>query len=154
MISVNVKENVIKSLVLNDIKQPYELEDRDGLTPPAGEVVVSLKAAAFNRRDYWITLGMYPGLSLPVVPGSDGSGIVTALGDGVDEQLLGREVIINPGIGWGEDERVQRDDFHILGMPMNGTFAEQVVVPASQLHDKPPHLSWVEAAAMPLAGVT
>jgi zinc-binding alcohol dehydrogenase/oxidoreductase len=154
VIAVNEKESVIKALVLKDIKQPYELEDRDDLTPEPGEVVVLLKAAAFNRRDYWITQGMYPGLKLPVVPGSDGAGVVTTIGDGVDNDLIGREVIINPGIGWGDNLRVQSDEFHILGMPTNGTFAEQVVVPATQVHDKPAHLSWTDAAAVPLAGVT
>jgi len=116
--------------------------------------VVSLKAAAFNRRDYWITQGMYPGLELPVIPGSDGAGIVASLGEGVEESWQDREVIINPGLDWGDDERVQSDQFQILGMPRDGTFAEQIVVPASQLHDKPQHLSWTESAALPLAGVT
>ncbi|MBD3674379.1 MAG: zinc-binding dehydrogenase [Planctomycetaceae bacterium] len=144
----------MKALVLKELKKPYELENRDDPVPGPGEAVVSLKAAAFNRRDYWITQGMYPGIELPVIPGSDGAGIVKAIGEGVDETFLEREVIIDPGMDWGDDENVQSDRFHILGMPMDGTFAEQVVVPASQLHDKPDHLSWPEAAALPLAGVT
>lgn len=144
----------MKALVLNDLKQPYALDERDELAAGPGEVVVSLKAAAFNRRDYWITQGMYPGIKLPVIPGSDGSGIVSSVGEGVDQSWMDREVIINPGMDWGNNEKAQDEQFHILGMPMDGTFAEQVVVPASQLHDKLQHLSWTEAAALPLAGVT
>jgi NADPH:quinone reductase-like Zn-dependent oxidoreductase len=113
-----------------------------------------LKAAALNRRDHWITRGLYPGVRPPVVLGSDGAGIVTACGKGVDENWIGREVIIDPGINWGDDPRAQGKEFVILGSPHDGTFASEVAVHSSQLHDKPEKLDWIEAAALPLAGVT
>ncbi|MEO8498344.1 MAG: zinc-binding dehydrogenase [Planctomycetota bacterium] len=144
----------MKALVLTELKHPLQLEQRDELVPGPGEAVVALKASALNRRDYWITQGMYPGIQLPVVLGSDGAGVVMHVGDGVSQDLLQREVIINPGWDWGGFEAAQSDAFRILGMPDDGTFADEVKVPAEYLADKPQHLDWHEAAALPLAGVT
>lgn len=144
----------MKALVLRNIRESLELEERSALKAAPGEVVVHLKAAALNRRDYWITQGMYPGIEPPVVLGSDGAGLVSQVGDGVDVTWQGREVIVNPGLGWGETQAAQANDFQILGLPRDGTFATEVAVPANQLHPKPIHLSWEEAAALPLAGVT
>lgn len=122
--------------------------------PAAGEAVVQLKAAALNHRDLWIKLGQYAGLKWPCIPGSDGTGVVIAVGEGVDTDWIGREVIINPAFGWGDKERAQGREFSILGLPRDGTLAEQIAVPVNQLSAKPPHLNWQEAAALPLAGLT
>jgi len=118
--------------------------------PAEGEVVVALRAAALNHRDLWIKLGQYAGLKWPCIPGSDGAGVVTA----GDPAWLGREVIIYPGFNWGGNERTQATDFSILGLPRDGTLAEQIAVPVAQLAARPPHLSWDEAAALPLAALT
>ena len=122
--------------------------------PAAGEVVVTLKAAALNHRDVWIKLGQFAGLKFPAQPGSDGAGVVTSLGAGVDAAWLGREVIINPSFDWGANEAAQGSAFTILGLPRAGTLSEQIAVPVTQLAAKPAHLTWVEAAALPLAGLT
>lgn len=144
----------MKCLVLKEIHGSLELEERPDLKPGADEVVVSVRAAAFNRRDWWITQGMYPGIELPCVLGSDGAGVVTKCGEHVDASWQDREVIIDPSFGWGDDQAVQDPRFHILGLPTDGAFATEVRVPASALHPRPEHLSWTEAAALPLAGVT
>lgn len=107
------------------------------------EVLVRLKAAALNKRDYWITKGKYPGLTFPSVPGSDGVGLVDS-----------REVIINPGIAWGDNPNQFNPEFRILGMPDYGTLSEWITVPKANIYDKPSHLSWIEAAALPVCGVT
>ena len=145
---------LMKALVLKQTKSPLELEDRPDLSPAADEAVVTLKAAALNRRDYWITQGMYPGINPPVVMGSDGAGNVSRLGADVDPAWLDREVLINPALDWGNDQAAQGDHFSILGLPKDGTFATEVAVQASQLHAKPAEMSWQEAAALPLAGLT
>jgi NADPH:quinone reductase-like Zn-dependent oxidoreductase len=119
-----------------------------------GEVLISLRASALNHRDVWIQQGKYAGLRFPIVPGSDGAGVVSSVGWGVDAGWIGREVIINPGCDWGDDPRAQSTNFTILGLPRDGTFAERVAVPVSQVHTKPEHLEWTEAAALPLAGLT
>ncbi len=86
--------------VLHEAKQPLAWQSRDDLVPGVGQVVVTLRAAALNRRDFWITQGMYPGIRTPVVLGSDGAGTVTRVGDGVPEDWSGRDVILNPGLDW------------------------------------------------------
>jgi NADPH:quinone reductase-like Zn-dependent oxidoreductase len=128
-----------------------EVPDR---VPGPGEALVALRAAALNHRDVWIKLGKYAGLRFPCIPGSDGSGTVAAVGAGVDASWVGRDVVINPSLGWGPSERAQGPAFEILGLPRDGTLAGQVSVPAEQLSPKPGHLSWEEAAALPLAGLT
>ena len=144
----------MRALTLHELKAPLQFEDRTSLEPIAGEVVVSLRAAALNRRDFWITQGMYPDIHTPVVLGSDGAGVVSKIGEGVPDTWCDQGVVINPGWGWGDNAAAQADDFRILGMPDDGTFASEVVVPAECLHLKPAHLDWHEAAALPLGGLT
>lgn len=144
----------MKALVLKEIHQPLVLEERSGLEAASGQVVVKLKAAALNRRDFWITQGLYPGTKPGVILGSDGAGVVSKIGDGVDTAWLDKEVIVNPSLDWGDREDSFGDAFSILGLPVDGTFATEMVIPESQLHDKPSHMNWEEAAALPLAGLT
>ncbi|MFI4876421.1 MAG: zinc-binding alcohol dehydrogenase family protein [Blastopirellula sp. JB062] len=144
----------MKSAVLQTLDSPLTIESRDDLTASDREVVVQLNAASLNRRDYWITQGMYPGIQLPMTLGSDGAGVVSEVNDSPAASWLGREVIINPAWNWGENAAAQSDAFQILGMPINGTFATQVLVPSQYLHEKPSHLDFVQAAALPLAGLT
>jgi NADPH:quinone reductase-like Zn-dependent oxidoreductase len=144
----------MKAQTLTEIKTALQFQERPELVPQSDEVVVRLKASSLNRRDFWITQGMYPGIQLPIVLGSDGAGVVTQCGSAVTSSWQDRDVIINPGMSWGENPKSQSDDFHILGLPRDGTFATEVAVPADQLFAKPEHLSWEQAAAIPLAGVT
>jgi zinc-binding alcohol dehydrogenase/oxidoreductase len=123
--------------------------------PEPGEAIVEIHAAALNHRDVWIKAGQYAGLKWPCIPGSDGAGTVIAAGEGVDlAAWRGRDVIVNPSFGWGDSEAAQAAAFTILGLPRDGTLAQKVAVPVGQLTPKPIHLSWDEAAALPLAGLT
>jgi NADPH:quinone reductase-like Zn-dependent oxidoreductase len=131
------------ALTLNTLNQPLSYGEVADPVAKKGEAVVRLYAAALNHRDVYITQGLYAGIRYPVILGSDGAG-----------EYRGKPVLINPGMEWGSNPAFQSKHFHILGMPTNGTFAEAVVVPATQLHAKPDHLSWEQAAALPLAGVT
>lgn len=120
----------------------------------AGQVRVAIKATSLNHRDEWCRKGQYANLKDGVVLGSDASGVVTEIGEGVGQEWKGKEVIINPASNWGDDQRFQSKDFQILGMPENGTLSESIVVSLNRVYPKPAHLSWEEAAALPLAGVT
>jgi zinc-binding alcohol dehydrogenase/oxidoreductase len=122
--------------------------------PQAGEALVELRAAALNHRDVWIKKGQYAGLKFPCIPGSDGAGVVSAVGAGADASWIGREVVINPGFDWGPSEAAQGPNFTILGLPRDGTLADKVAVPAAQLSPKPAPMSFEEAAALPLSGLT
>ena len=144
----------MKALVLAGVGQPLQLQEvADSIAGP-GEVIVRIAAAALNHRDLWIQKGQYAGLKFPIILGSDGCGTVESCGAGVDGAWQGREVIINPGLAWGNRPEAQANEFRILGLPDDGTFAERVKVPASQLVAKPAHLDSQQAAALPLAGLT
>ena len=143
----------MRALVLEETDTPPLCRDAEQPTPSAGEALVRIAAAALNHRDVYISHGQYPGIETPIILGSDGCGTVEAVsGDGAD--WVGKEVIINPSLNWGDDPRVQGDDFSILGLPRSGTFAGYVTVPIENLAVKPPHLAAEAAAALPLAGVT
>jgi zinc-binding alcohol dehydrogenase/oxidoreductase len=146
----------MKAVVLHETGGPDKLRIEDVPTPsPApGQVRVALKASALNRRDFWITVGAYPRIQFPSISGSDGAGVIDAVGAGVDESMIGREVIIYPARDWGDDPRCGGPNFRVLGMPDQGTLAEYICAAVEHVAEKPPHLSWVQAAAVPLAGLT
>jgi len=146
----------MKALVLNELGGPEKLAIADvpEPSPASGEVRVRLRRAALNRRDVWITVGKYPRIALPSIGGSDGAGTIDAVGSGVDTGRIGEEVVIYPARDWGSDPRCGGADFRVLGMPDQGTFAEAICVPAENVAAKPEHLSWDQAAALPLAGLT
>ena len=101
--------------------------------PSAGEVLVELRAASLNRLDLWIRRGL-PSVPKPRILGADGAGIR------VD---TGAPVVLNPGIEHGE--RIL-----VVGEHMNGTHAELIAVPESQLYPLPDGVSFEAAAAFPL----
>jgi zinc-binding alcohol dehydrogenase/oxidoreductase len=143
----------MKALVLQHKNRAAEVLEVPMPVEAPGEVIVRVEAAALNHRDVWIQKGQYAGLKYPIVPGSDGAGIVVAASGA--EDWVGKEVIINPALEWGDSANYQDPAlFRILGLPDDGTFAEYVKVPVSNLVEKPAHLSFEEAAALPLAGLT
>ena len=113
---------------------------------------VDLVAAALNRRDWWIVRGGKA--KLPVVLGSDGAGVVSAVGPGVEGVGAGDEVVIYPAYDWGEQEDAPGPGFGIVGVPGQGTYAERIVVKAEQVRPKPRGWCWLETAALPVAGLT
>lgn len=131
-----------EGLALSDLAKPIVGD---------GEALVAVKSAALNHRDVFICEGKYPGIKTPCVLGADCSGVVVEC---TDSTWLGQAVLVNPGKHWGDSDEYHATEYQILGMPENGTFADFVVVPVSSLAKKPPHLSFVEGAALPLAGLT
>ncbi|WP_461041648.1 zinc-binding dehydrogenase [Spirosoma harenae] len=144
----------MKAILLPAIHQPVQLIDAPIPVAEPGKVLVKLKAAALNHRDVYIQQGLYPAIKLPVILGSDGSGVVEEVGEGVDQSWIGQSVVINPAMYWGDNPKFYGANFRILGMPENGTFADYVAVGAEYIHPKPAHLSFEQAAALPLAGLT
>jgi len=146
----------MKAIILRELgaAENLKLEEAPDPQPGAGEAVVRLKAAALNHRDVFIWQKLYPNIKLPAILGSDGAGVVDAVGESVDQSLIGREVVIEPGLDWGPSDETQGKNYRILGMPENGTYAEMIRIPAENLHPKPSYLTFEEAAALPLAGLT
>ncbi len=134
----------MKALVLVGKDVPLMYEDVATPVAEAGQVVVKIKAAALNHRDVWIQKGLYAGIKYPTILGSDGAG----------ELSDGTAVIINSGSGWGDNPKAQSKNFKILGLPDDGTFAEYVKVNVEDVLPKPAHLTFEQAAAIPLAGLT
>ncbi|MCS7013453.1 MAG: zinc-binding dehydrogenase [Chloroherpetonaceae bacterium] len=141
----------MKAAVLTAVSAPLVLQEVEKPSPSDGEALVALRYAALNHRDVWIQKGLYAGLKFPIILGSDGAGTVVECRHSA---WLGKEVIINPSLDWGPNEKAQQKSFRILGLPDNGTFAEFLKIPIQNLCEKPAHLSWQEAAALPLAGLT
>ena len=125
--------------------------------PGPGEVVLRLKAAALNFNDIWARRGLpRVRIPLPHVSGTDGAGVVVALGEGVDNVSVGDEVITYPVRACrrcpaclaGEEVFCRR--MEIWGFqtgPLVGSYAEYAPIQAAQVLPKPPGLSWTEAAA-------
>jgi zinc-binding alcohol dehydrogenase/oxidoreductase len=146
----------MKALMLTRTDGPgsVELQDIAKPAPATGEVRVALRAASLNYRELWISRGQYPGMKLPSGLGADGAGVIDAVGDGVDAANIGREVVLYPGLGWGDNPNYPGKQFALYGMPLPGTLAQYICVPLSNAFNKPAALSFEEAACLPTAGLT
>lgn len=150
----------MKAVMLNQTGTIDKLKEnlliKDISVPSVGDndILVKIRYAALNHRDLWITKGLYAGIKLPVVLGSDCSGVVESFGKNVNDFSKDDEVIINPGINWGEDENFQDKNFKILGLPADGTLEEYIAIAKSKVFKKPAHLDMIQASAVPLAGLT
>ncbi|MEK3856038.1 zinc-binding dehydrogenase [Cytobacillus sp. FSL H8-0458] len=121
--------------------------------PGAGEVRVKLKTAGLNHRDLFV-LNRHKAEDPALVIGSDGAGIIDAVGDNVADMKPGDEVIINPGLGWKEKSEAPPAGFEIVGLPFHGTFAEYIIIPAENAAPKPGYLTWEDAGVLSLAALT
>src|SRR5262249_53379960 len=136
-----------------------QLGERPEPAPGPGEVRVRLRNMALNHLDVFITRGL-PKRPLPAILGSDGAGVVDAIGEGVSHIAVGDEVVMYPIVSCGacpacaDGQEVHCPKMAILGEHTEGTLQEQLVVPARICHPKPAHLSWEETAALPLAWLT
>jgi NADPH:quinone reductase-like Zn-dependent oxidoreductase len=119
------------------------LEEAPDPEPGPGEVLVRLRASALNHLDVWIRKGL-PSVPKPRILGADGAGVVEALGDGVRGFAPGERVVLNPGIEAGGGR------IHVIGEHGDGTNAELIAVPATNVHPIPDSMSFEEAAAFPL----
>lgn len=153
----------MKAVTIREHGELEKVQIRE-IPPPqarAGEALITVRAAALNHLDLWMRKGR-PGLvlTMPHVLGSDASGVVVEVGPDTTDVKVGDEVILNPGLSCGHCEFCKRGEhsecssFGIVGMSCPGTFAERVAVPAVNLRPKPSHLSFEEAAALPLAHLT
>ncbi len=139
---------------LRRANEPLVIQNHEIPIPKSNEVRIKIFYAGINHRDLWVLKGQYRGSSENLILGSDGSGIVDSVGADILGFTIGEEVMINPSLNWGIDEKVQGEAFKILGNPDPGTFSEFIVVPHENVHKKPEQFSLEEAAAIPLAGLT
>lgn len=132
-----------------------ELSEGPALVPGPGQVVVKVEAASLNFRDLLMVRGEYnPRLKLPVVPCSDGAGVVARVGPGVAELDVGQRVAGCFAQGWLDGRPPADAHAKTLGGPLDGSLAEEILLDAHGVVPVPEHLSAVEAACLPCAGVT
>ncbi len=129
--------------------------------PGAGEVLVEVKASAFNRLDIWVREGWHGlNLAMPHISGSDGAGVIAAVGAGVENIAVGDRVAIDPGVNSVSDEFTARGEhsvspgYHILGEQVPGTHTEYIALPAENVIPLPDDVSFEKAAAAGLVFLT
>jgi NADPH:quinone reductase-like Zn-dependent oxidoreductase len=125
----------MKAARINQWGEPVQIEDLPQPTPGDGEVLVRVHAGSINPIDGVIAAGyMAAYMTAPLTLGTDFSGEVAAVGAGVSH--------VKPGDA-------------VFGMsPTRGTFAEYDVIPANGVALKPKSIDDVQAAAVPLNGLT
>lgn len=105
------------------------LEEVPDLQPGSGQVVVRVKAAGVNPVDSYVRTGAYARKpALPYTPGSDGAGLVEAVGPDVNGVLTGARVFLSGSL--------------------TGTYAEQALCEATQVRQLPDSLTFAQGAAI------
>ena len=110
-----------------------QLEEVPDPVAGPGEVLVRLRASALNHLDVWIRKGL-PSVPKPRILGADGAGVRIDTGE---------RVVINPGVEAGRT-------IHVIGEHGDGTNAQLIAVPETNVYPIPGDLSFEEAAAFPL----
>jgi NADPH:quinone reductase-like Zn-dependent oxidoreductase len=125
------------------------------------DVIVRVRAAAFNHLDLWTVNGELPfEIDYPFVLGADGAGEVEVTGERVTGIRPGARVIVDPALSCGRCERCRAGEqsncvsFQMLGEHRNGTMAQRVCVPATNVYPFPDHLDFEQAAALGVTSIT
>lgn len=123
--------------------------------PGPGEVLVRLHAASINRRDLMVVDGTWrPAPPPSLVPLSDGAGEIVELGRGASGLQVGDRVAGIFSQGWQAGDPAEHHHTATLGSPLPGVLSQFRVFPDRGLVKIPPHLSYEEAACLPVTGVT
>lgn len=150
----------MKAWLLDDAPGEYRWGDVELPTPGPGQVRVDVVSSALNHLDLWLRQGMPKPRLLPMVAGCDAAGRVGEVGPGVERWSVGDEVVVNPSFACGRcseclaDRSVFCARWGIMGEHYWGAHAQSVLVNEANLVNKPPQLSWEQAAAYPLCGLT
>ncbi len=121
-----------------------------------GQVVVKMGASSLNYRDLVVPnkgYGNHTG-TLPLIPISDGSGVVTEVGVGVRRVAVGDRVCPTFFQSWISGEPDLERLTQSLGGPIDGTMADYMCLSQEGVAKVPAHLSDIEAATLPCAGLT
>ena len=120
------------------------------------EVLVDIKAGGLNHLDVWTRRGMPSPEELPHIPGSDGAGVVSEVGERVTRFEAGDRVVVDPGRYCGECEFCRKGeqslcvDYKMIGEHVRGVHSEQAAVPEANLIELPESVDFVTAASAPL----
>jgi propanol-preferring alcohol dehydrogenase len=152
----------MKAAVLHEFNQPLQIEEVDIPTPGAGEIVVKMQASGVCHTDLHAIEGDWPVKpSPPFIPGHEGVGLITAVGEGVTHVKEGDRV----GVPWlysacghcthclgGWETLCERQQN--AGYSVNGSFSEYVLANANYVGIIPEGVDSIEIAPVLCAGVT
>ncbi|KIX02101.1 uncharacterized protein Z518_08040 [Rhinocladiella mackenziei CBS 650.93] len=138
---------------------PLSLDEVPQPSPKGKEVLIKIHAAALNHRDLFIRQHLYPSVAFGAPLLADGCGTIVSVGSEANPKWKGKRVVVNPGTGWKDSPEGPEDKggYKILGgtkMNVNGTLQEYMIIDEAEVEEAPDHLSAVEAAALPLTGLT
>lgn len=151
----------MRALQIAEPDGAFELVEREVPEPGPGQVRIRVEACGMCHSDVFVKSGMFPGLTLPRVPGHEVAGRIDAVGSGVTGWRPGTRV----GVGWygGHCTRCpacRRGDFmnctagQITGITFDGGYAEYLVAPAEAVARIPDGLDAAEAGPLLCAGIT
>ena len=122
--------------------------------PRLGEVLVHLRAASLNFLDIAVATGKYPISAFPIIPVTDGAGEIAEIGEGVEGWKAGNKVTPHFLPFWEDGALTSTVLAPRRGVTLPGSLAEYVVVPAASLVAMPDHLTFAQAATLPIAATT
>ncbi len=123
--------------------------------PGPGEILIKMKAVSLNYRDLLVVQGHYdPRQKLPLIPCSDGAGIVEEIGPGVERFKVGDRVTSLFFQKWWSGEPTREKLRSTLGSPHNGTLTQWMVLDQEGAIKIPEHLDFIEASTLPCAALT
>jgi NADPH:quinone reductase-like Zn-dependent oxidoreductase len=148
-------------LVAHGVPGKFEFRDLPDPAPGPDEVIVRVRACGLNHLDLWLEAGELPlPLELPRTPGSELSGEILRLGSDVSDWKKGDRVAVQSNLFCGECEFCRQGKESLclkgtlLGVEVDGGFAEMVRVPSRALVRLPGNVSFATSAALTLAGST
>jgi len=153
----------VRAVVFERHGGPEVLELRDGVPDPAmrpGHVRVRVRGASVNHLDIWTRKGLPYAIEMPHILGNDIAGVVEEVDAGITHVAVGDAVMVAPGAGCNHCRAcLEGDDnlcmaYDVFGLRRQGGYAEYVVAPGRNVFPKPTHLTFEEAASMPLVFLT
>jgi len=153
----------LKAISIDSHGPPEVIKIKDIPEPSCtkSKVKVKIIASSINHLDIWVRQGI-KGLHIdfPHILGSDASGIICEVGSNVTDFKIGDNVVIQPGVYDANCKISQKGNenlspsYGILGETQSGVQAEYVVLKPTNIHIMPKHLTYIQAAAMPLTFMT
>jgi NADPH:quinone reductase-like Zn-dependent oxidoreductase len=128
--------------------------ERPDTTPGPHEVLIRIRAVSLNYRDHLIVTGQYFSgvVDRDIIPLSDGAGEVVSIGAGVSRFQQGDRVAGTFFQVWKDGPKTSLPP--ALGVPLDGTLVEYIVLHEDGVVALPRSLSFEQAATLPCAGVT
>lgn len=151
----------MKAMQVEKPGAPFTMVERSVPEPGPGQVRIQVRACGICHSDAFVKEGHWPGIDYPRVPGHEITGVIDAVGDGVQLWKKGDRV----GVGWHGGHcficnSCRKGDFilcqsgKVTGISQDGGYAEYMVAPAEAVARLPDALDFAEAGPLLCAGIT